>query len=691
MTQPARMNRLAGETSPYLLQHAQNPVEWHPWGEEALAKARREDRPILLSIGYAACHWCHVMERESFENEEIARLMNELFVPVKVDREERPDLDEIYMSAVQIMTGSGGWPLTVFLTPDGKPFFGGTYFPPEDRWGRVGFATVLREVARIYREERGNIERSAEGLTEHLRNLARLPALANLLSGDLVREAVREWQARFDEREGGFTPAPKFPPATTVSLLLRFYHEHGDDDALHMAELTLKKMAGGGMYDQLGGGFHRYSTDPYWLVPHFEKMLYDNALLARAYLEAFQVTAKADYARVARETLDYVLREMQDPEGGYYSSQDADSEGVEGKFFVWSEEEVRQLLGPEADLFCRFYDVTPQGNWEGGNVLHRPHSVEEFASALRLSPEEIERRLAAARSALFAAREKRVKPGLDDKVLTSWNGLMIIAMARAFRVLGQERYLDSARRAARFILGRMVDKGRLAATYRAGRAKLLSYLDDYAFLMGGLIELWESDFELPWLEAAIQLAGQLERLFWDPEGGGFFFTGADHEQLLYRSKPGFDGAMPSGNSMAAFYLLRLAAYTGLSAYEARARDVLHAFHAQMRRAPTGFPQMLAAVDYYLARKHEVAVVGQEDAPATRDGLRRLWRLFTPNEVLALLDPSWLHRGELEEKVPLLRGKTALDEATTYYLCENYTCQAPTRELERIVEALRPAR
>jgi len=691
MTHPARANRLAGETSPYLLQHSGNPVDWYPWGEEALAKARREDKPILLSIGYAACHWCHVMERESFENEEIARLMNELFVPIKVDREERPDLDEIYMAAVQIMTGSGGWPLTLFLTPDLKPFFGGTYFPPEDRWGRVGFATVLGEVSRIYREERGNIVRSAEGLTEHLKTLAKVPPSTNLLTADLLREAVGEWQARFDSREGGFTPAPKFPPATTLSLLLRFYHQHRDDEALQMAELTLQRMAAGGMYDQLGGGFHRYSTDAHWLVPHFEKMLYDNALLARAYLEAFQVTGKEDYARVASQTLDYVLREMQDPEGGYYSSQDADSEGVEGKFFVWSENEVRQILGPEAELFCRFYDVTREGNWEGANVLHRPHTRAEFASALRLAPEEVERRLAAARSLLFAAREKRVKPGLDDKVLTSWNGLMIIAMARAYRVLGEERYLTSARRAARFILERMVAGGRLLATYRAGQAKLLGYLDDHAFLMGGLIEMFESDFDLSWLDAAMRLAGQLERLFWDEEGSAFYFTGADHEQLLYRSKPGYDGAMPSGNSVAAFYLLRLAAYTGVAAYEARARDILHTFHAQMRRAPTGFPQMLSAADYYLARKREVAVVGAERSPATRDGLRRLWRLFTPNEVLALLDPDWPHRREVEEKVPLLEGKTALDGATTFYLCENYACQTPTRELDKVEQALRTAR
>jgi hypothetical protein len=409
--------------------------------------------------------------------------------------------------------------------------------------------------------------------------------------------------------------------------------------------------------------------------------------LARAYLEAFQVTGKAEYARVARETLDYVRREMQGPEGGYYSSQDADSEGVEGKFFVWSEAEVRSLLGAEADLFCRFYDVTARGNWEGVNVLHRSREIEPFAGELGLAPEEVEKRLAAARDLLFQTREKRVKPGLDDKVLTSWNGLMIIAMARAYRVLDEPRYLESAQRAAGFILDRMVREGRLLATSRAGRAKLKGYLDDYAFLLGGLIELWESDFRLKWLDAALELAGQLERLFWDKEAGGFFFTGSDHEKLLYRSKSGFDGAMPSGNSMAASYLLRLAAITGVTAYEVRARDLLHAFHAQMRRAAAGFPQMLSAVAYYLAAKREVAVVGPEAAAETAAALGRLWKLYTPNELLALLDPSRPDRGELLEKVPLLRGKTARNGAITFYLCQNYACQSPTTELERIEEAL----
>jgi uncharacterized protein YyaL (SSP411 family) len=580
------------------------------------------------------------------------------------------------------MTGSGGWPLTVFLTPDLKPFYGGTYFPPEDRWGRPGFKTVLNEVARIYREHRGQVETSAGELTEHLQTLAHTSASPELLSPDLLRAAVGELGGRFDPRDGGFTPAPKFPPSGSISLLLRFHYAHPDDRILHMAELTLDKMAAGGMYDQLGGGFHRYSTDARWLVPHFEKMLYDNALLARAYLEAHQVTGKTDYARVARETLEYVLREMQGSEGGYYSSQDADSEGVEGKFFVWTKDEVTALLGDRAEAFCRFYDVTESGNWEEKNILNRlqPDSQEIDASSKELD---------GARRVLLEAREKRVKPGLDDKVLTSWNGLMIIAMARGFRILGEQKFLDSARSAARFAEETLFQDGRLLATYREGRAKLPAYLDDYAFLMAGLLELYESDFDIRWLDGASRLAKEMERLFWDDDRGGFFFTGSDHESLIMRSKSGYDGAIPAGNAVAATYLLKLATYTGISDYQRRAQETLHTFHSQMRRSPAGFAQMLSALDYYLATKREIAVVGSETAPATREALTRIWGLFTPNESIALLDTAWPHREEVEKKVPLLTGKTPGDGQPRFYVCENYTCQAPTENLDEVIEALRP--
>jgi uncharacterized protein YyaL (SSP411 family) len=674
-----RENRLADETSPYLLQHARNPVAWYPWGQEALDKARREDKPILLSIGYSACHWCHVMERESFENEDIAALMNESFVSIKVDREERPDIDEIYMSAVQIMTGSGGWPLTVFLTPDLEPFYGGTYFPPEDRWGRPGFATVLREIARVFREDRSRVRETSKALTERIQSLALVPTSRELMTRSLIHQAARELALRFDSREGGFSSAPKFPPSGAIALLLRYHRTSRDPDALEMVSLTLDKMAAGGMYDHLGGGFHRYSTDAQWLVPHFEKMLYDNALLAGAYLEAYQVTGKGDYARVARETLEWVLREMQGEEGGYYSTQDADSEGVEGKFYVWTEEEVRRLLGPRAGDFCRVYDVTASGNWEGENILHR---ADGFSSA----DIDLETSLRESREILLRERERRVHPGLDDKILTSWNGLMIAAMARGFRILGDEKFLDSARKAARFLSERMEDQGRLLATYRGGRARLKAYLDDYAFLLGGTVELFESDFDVHWLERANALASKLAELFWDPSGSGFFFTGSDHEALISRTKSGYDGAIPSGNAVAATYLLKLSEYTGSRDQASLAAETLRTFHAQMERSPSGFAQMLAAVDHYLGPKRELVIVGRAGAAATREALRRLWARNFPDLALLLLDPG---RNRLDGATPLVEGKTAGPDPGTprFYLCESYSCQAPTDSLDEILAAL----
>jgi hypothetical protein len=677
-----RENRLAGETSPYLLQHARNLVDWYPWGEEALAKARREDKPILLSIGYSACHWCHVMERESFENEEIAALMNEDFVCIKVDREERPDLDAIYMSAVQLMTGSGGWPLTVFLTPGLEPFYGGTYFPPEDRWGRPGFATVLREVARVFREDRARVKEVSRTLTERIQSLSVTPASREILTRSLIQRAARELALRFDPKEGGFSSAPKFPPAGAISLLLRYHTATRDPDALAMVELTLDKMAAGGMYDHLGGGFHRYSTDAVWLVPHFEKMLYDNALLARVYLEAYQVTGKEDYACVARETLDWVLREMQGDAGGYFSSQDADSEGVEGKFYVWSEGEVRRLLGHRADEFCRVYYVTATGNWEGMNILHRP---EGFSS----SDASLEGSLRDARAILLKEREKRVHPGLDDKVLASWNGLAIIAMSRGYRILGDERFLASARKAARFIEERMVDDGRLLATYRSGRSRLKAYLDDYAFLLGGYVELFESDFDPHWLERARGLAATLSALFPDEAGSGFFLTGSDHEPLLSRTKSGYDGAIPSGNAMAATYLLKLSEYTGSRDEAALAAETLRAFHAQMERSPSAFAQMLAALDHYLGPKLELVVVGRSDSSAARAAVQRLWTRFAPDLALARFDPALGDAARLQKVAPLVEGKTCGPDPDKprFYLCESYACRAPTDDLDEVLKAI----
>jgi uncharacterized protein YyaL (SSP411 family) len=688
MTEHKYTNRLINETSPYLLQHAHNPVDWFPWGEEALTRSRREDKPILLSIGYSACHWCHVMERESFENEVIARLMNERFIPIKVDREERPDLDDIYMNAVQLMTGSGGWPLTVFLTPDLKPFYGGTYFPPVDGYGRPGFRTLLLEMCRIYEEKRGQVDMNADAVTERLKSMSQLPSSPELLSPQLMQQAVSDLAERFDAREGGFGPAPKFPPSGSIAVLLRFHRARRDSNALHMVELTLDKMAAGGMYDHLGGGFHRYSTDERWLVPHFEKMLYDNALLARVYLEAFQLTKRQDYARVAQETLEYVLREMQGSEGGYYSTQDADSEGEEGKFYVWSRDEVDRLLGEQAEAFCRIYDVTSSGNWEKKNILNRPRSIDTVQEDLNTSADALDTLMKEGRRTLFDARNQRVKPGLDDKILTSWNGLMIIAMSLGYRVLGDERFLESAAKAARFVLDKMTRDQRLLATYRDGRARFPAYLDDYAFLIGGLIELYESDFDLRWIEEATRLAEDLLRLFWDDRAGGFFFTGADHESLLLRPKSAMDAAIPSGNAMAATYFLKLAAYTGISGFETKAQETIRAFHAMLQRFPSAFTQMLCAIDYYLGPRREIAVVGPEDSPDSRKALDRIWRTFIPNVAVAFLDPSWPNRQGVEDRIPLLKGKKAANGGPFFYLCQNYACQSPTKDVAEIEKALR---
>ncbi len=614
--------------------------------------------------------------------------MNEEFVSIKVDREERPDLDEIYMNAVQMLTGSGGWPLTVFLTPDKQPFFGGTYFPPVDFYGRPGFKTVLNRISQVFREQRSQVMTNAEALTERIQSFTLVPPSGELVSRSLVRDAIRELSQRFDSKEGGFSPAPKFPPSGALSLLLRHHHASEDSDALRMAELTLDKMAAGGMYDHLGGGFHRYSTDERWFVPHFEKMLYDNALLARTYLEAYQVTSKEDYARVARETLEYVLNEMQSPEGGYYSSQDADSEGVEGKFYVWSREEVDQLLEDESEVFCRFYDISDSGNWEGTNVLNRPSSIEDVARDLGIEAKNLATKLGKARRRLYTERERRIRPGLDDKVLTSWNALMIIAMARGYRILGEERFLESARRAARFILDHMIVEGRLLATYREGRARFHAYLDDYAYLIGGLVELYESDFDIAWLDHARNLAEDLERLFWDQNQGGFFFTGADHESLLVRTKTGFDGAIPAGNAVAATYLQKLASYTGEESFSARARETIRAFLSLMQRSPSAFPQMLSAVDYYLSSKREIAVVGREGSEESNQALEQIWRIYSPNAVVAFLDPDGENSQAVESKVPLLNGKSVSDNKTRFYICENYTCQAPTDRFEDVETALR---
>ena len=528
-------NRLINETSPYLLQHAHNPVDWRPWGEEALDKAQTEDKPILLSIGYSACHWCHVMERESFEDERIAGMMNDNFVSIKVDREERPDIDNIYMNAVQALTGSGGWPLTVFLTPDGRPFYGGTYFPPDDNRGMVSFPRLLSAMADAYRNKRGDVIQATQQLLEQVRRMAEVPRAQEPLSPDVLHQAFQNLVSNYDFQNGGFGSAPKFPQPMTYEFILRYHKLTNSPRALEMVELAASRMATGGIYDQIGGGFHRYSTDPYWLVPHFEKMLYDNALLVRLFLHLFQATRNEFYRRIAEETLDYVIREMRDPAGGFYSSQDADSEGEEGKFFVWSKDELALILGEkDADLTSGYWGVSDTGNFEGRNILNVPQGAESYAAEAGISPEALAGAVSSAKAKLMEARERRIHPGRDDKALTAWNGMMLRSFAEAASILERDDYRQAATDCAEFLLRELVSNGRLLRTYKDGKAHLNGYLEDYAYLADGLLYLYEATFDDRWLNEARHLADGMIDLFWEQAENGFYDTGRDHEDLVVR-------------------------------------------------------------------------------------------------------------------------------------------------------------
>jgi hypothetical protein len=692
---PKHTNRLANETSPYLLQHAHNPVDWYPWGDEAIAKARAEDKPIFLSIGYSACHWCHVMEHESFENESVAETLNRDFICIKVDREERPDLDEIYMTAVQIMTGSGGWPMSVWLTPDLKPFYGGTYYPPEDAYGRPGFKSVLNSIAQAWTDRRTDVNKSADQLTEHVKRSAsaRMGGPGEL-SYELVKDAVDELSSNYDHSYGGFGGAPKFSSAPSIALLLRHYYNTGDKTVLEMATFTLTRMYCGGMYDHLGGGFHRYSVDAQWLVPHFEKMLYDNAQLAPVYLEAFQATGDALFARAAREILDYELRDMQDKNGGFRSTEDADSEGEEGKFYIWTQDEIMSILG-DADgyLFCQYYNVRPGGNFSshekyhaGQNILHVTRPADVVAKEFGMSVDDFEKKLAECRMKLLAVRDKRVRPGLDDKILTSWNGLMISALAQGYQVLGETRYRDAAERAARFLLTDMRKDGKLLRTHRNGESRLLGYLDDYAFTTLGLIDLYEATFDERWLNAADELAhGMIDR-FWDKDAGGFFSTTDDHTNLIARTKPTYDGAEPSGNSMAAIALQRLAKLRDNKEYAAKATQVLKANQSNLASSARAYMKMMCAVDFELNAPKEIAIVGPADSGDTKALLAALHAQFVPNKVVALADTAKTV-GEIGTRIPLLKDKTMAGGKPAAYVCKDYTCQLPVTTPEEFVKAL----
>ena len=678
-------NRLAQETSPYLLQHKNNPVDWYPWSEEAFSKARAEDKPVLLSVGYSACHWCHVMERESFEDEATAEIMNENFVNIKVDREERPDVDSIYMSAVQAMTHHGGWPMTVFMTPDGAPFYACTYFPPVPSRGMPAFKQVLLNLAEAYKNRRDEVLKSAEGVREYLQaaTSASVPQVG--ISEELFTRAASSLVGQIDHRFGGFGGAPKFPQAMNLEVLLRYYKRTNDRAPLTGLELTLRQMANGGIYDQLGGGFHRYSVDEYWLVPHFEKMLYDNALLARLYLEAYQATGDAFYRRIAEETLDYVARDMTAPEGGFYSAEDADSEGVEGKFYVWTPGEIEGALEPdEARLAIRFWDVTERGNFEGKNILYVPHPPEAVAAEFDISTEELWEKIVVIRQKLFAEREKRVRPGRDEKVLAAWNGLMLRAFAFAARVLEREDYRRIAEKNAVFLLEKLRLGGRLRRSYKDGRPRFNGYLEDYACVADGLVALYEATFETRWLAEAKALADAILELFWDEQRAAFYDTSADHEELVTRPRDVYDSAAPSGNSVAVDVLLKLSVLLDREDYRRRAEAILEGLSGAIARISGGFGRLLSALDFYMSTPYEVVVIGNPEAPDTKALLAAVYSAYLPNKVVAGRSES---DEEASRLVPLLADRSVRDGRATAYVCVQYACQSPTTDAEQLKRQL----
>jgi len=667
--QPVRANRLAQETSPYLKQHAHNPVDWYPWGPEALERARRENKPIFLSIGYAACHWCHVMAHECFEDPKIAKIMNENFINIKVDREERPDLDETYMQAVIMVTGQGGWPLSVFLTPDLKPFFGGTYFPPEK------FTEILVALSRAYRQDRAEVVKDAQTLIEQLQARQKLRFAGETPDKEAVTQAYGRLSQAFDARHGGFGGAPKFPEALELGFLLNYHRYAGEARAQEMAGFTLEKMAQGGIYDQLGGGFHRYATDSRWLVPHFEKMLYDNALLSSVYLSHYQLTRNELDRRVAQETLDFVLRDLGSPGGGFFSSIDADSEGKEGKYYVWSLEEVRQAVGPKAaPLVLAALGVTKEGNFEGVNILTRPLSEAELAKRFSLTGEQVRLTLNPALDKLRQARAKRVPPSRDDKIIVSWNGLMIAALAQGAQVLGEPRYYQAAAKGARFILQDLVIKGRLHRIWAGGQVSVPAFLDDYAFLANGLLDLFETDFDPYWLTEAKRLVDQMEELFLDASEGVYFYEGQDQKTPLGRNRSIHDQSIPSGNSMAALACWKLYRFTEDKRYQKRAQAILTRFQGQARKAPLAFPQLLSAQILYLLPALDLTLVGDPRHPAMQGMLKDCYRYFLPERRLVLKNPK--AAAALEKVAPGVKDYPPSDEGPAAYICLNFACLPP---------------
>jgi len=694
-----KYNRLIHEKSPYLLQHAENPVDWYPWGEEAFEKARKEDKPILLSIGYSTCHWCHVMEHESFEDEEVAKLLNETFVSIKVDREERPDIDNIYMTVCQMLSQGGcGWPLNIIMTPDKKPFFAATYIPRESRFGRAGMVDLIPRIREIWKTQRDQVLKSANQITSALKHSTQLPnePLGEELDESTFKVAYRELLQNFDTMHGGFGRAPKFPTPHNLLFLLRYWKRSGEDRALEMVEKTLQAMRRGGIYDHIGFGFHRYSTDPEWFLPHFEKMLYDQAMLSMAYIEAYQATGNEGYEKTAREVFSYVLRDMTSPGGGFYSAEDADSEGEEGRFYLWTEDEIQRTLGKEeADLIVRVFNIEKGGNFSeeatgrkaGGNILYLKRPLADIASFLNLSEQGLEKRLEAAREKLFLVREKRIHPHKDDKVLTDWNGLMISALAKGAQAFNEPKYAEAAGRAVDFILNNMRrTDGRLLHRYRDGEAGIQAHLDDYAFLIWGLIELYEATFDVKYLKTALDLNNDLIKHFWDDKSGGFYFTPDDGEDLIVRQKEVYDGAIPSGNSVAMLNLLRLGRISVNSDFEEKAAKVGSAFSNTVKQYPAAYTQLMVALDFGVGPSYEVVVVGGSQAEDTKAMLQALRRQFIPNKVV-LLRPTEKEPPEITKIAEFTRAQSSLGGKATAYVCLNYQCKLPTTDIDRMLELL----
>ncbi len=689
-----RYNQLINEKSPYLLQHANNPVNWYPWGEKAFKRARNENKPIFLSIGYSTCHWCHVMAHESFEDPEIARMMNDTFISVKVDREERPDIDSVYMEVCMRLTGAGGWPLTIIMTPDKKPFFAGTYFPKEERFGRIGIKELIFSIKKQWEIRKEELHQTAEEITSILQQ--RLDNTHESELDDVIlKVAFEELAQRYDSSYGGFGRAPKFPTPHNLFFLLRYWKRNCNKKALKMIEKTLQNMRQGGIYDHLGYGFHRYSTDHQWLVPHFEKMLYDQALISIAYLEAYQATGKELYAKVAQEIFDYVLRDMADPLGGFHSAEDADSEGEEGKFYVWTEKELNEILGEEAGIAIEIFNIKENGNYleeatrekTGKNILHLNKPLKKLTTELNISEKDLRTKIESIRQKLFLVREKRVHPHKDDKILTDWNGLMIAALAKGGGILNEMKYIEAAKQAVNFILTNMrSSEGKLLHRYREGEADIPAYLDDYAFLIWGLLELYEASFDVQYLRNALSLNKSLLKHFWDNEGGGFYFVADNSEKLLVRKKEIYDGAIPSGNAVAMLNLLRLGRLTGNTNLEEKAVEIGRAFSMQINQSPAAHTYLLSTVDFTMMPTYEVVIVGQSHSDDTKEMIYTVRCAFIPNKVV-IFRATDQESPDIDQLIGFSKNYDSLFDRATAYVCQNYSCKLPTTDVGKMLDLL----